>query len=374
MNLLFLNSIDTDVFGGIESWIGFVSKGLLKRGHKISIAGRPGSEFIRRTAVTAPGVETLELSISGDFNPFTISKVKQYVAAHEIDIVVVNFNKDVRIGGLAAKWNSLTRVVWRVGVNLTKDSLVHRFLTPRLVDGVITPSHSLKKQITQLGYITDGMVRVIHTGIDEGALEIPKEEARQRLRAKYDLPTDGMVAVTSGRFVDQKGHRDLIEAAPMIIRRFPSIRFLWLGDGPLEESLRGQIDKAGLTEHFVFAGLLDDFELELAGADIMLHPAVIEPFGIVLLEGMRAGLPIIACRVGGIAEVVAEGDTALLVEPAKPEDFAIATIAVLGDRSLCGSFGDSGRERWQLEFRYDVMLDRVEEYLTEIAGERAVRE
>ncbi|MCP4685977.1 MAG: glycosyltransferase, partial [bacterium] len=122
MNLLFLNSIETEVFGGIESWIGFVSRGLLARGHRISIAGRPGSEFIRRTVAAAPGVETLELRISGDFNPFTIGKVRRYVAERGIDVIVVNFNKDVRIGGLAAKWTGSARVVWRVGVNLTKDS------------------------------------------------------------------------------------------------------------------------------------------------------------------------------------------------------------------------------------------------------------
>lgn len=374
MNLLFLNSIETDVFGGVESWIGFVSKGLLKRGHTIAIAGRPGSEFLRRTAATAPGVATLDLAISGDFNPFTISKVKRYVDEHDIDIVVVNFNKDVRIGGLAARWNAHTRVVWRVGVDLTKDSVVHRFLTPKLVDGVITPSESLKKQITRIGYVTDGMVRVIHTGIEDTALKLSDEEARTELRSRYDLPPDCKVAVTSGRFVEQKGHRYLIEAAPMIVQRFPDIRFVLLGDGPREQALRDQIEQVGLREHFVFAGLLDGFELELAGADIMLHPAVIEPFGIVLLEGMRAGLPIVACRVDGIPEVVAEGHTALLVEPGRAEDFAISTIALLGDRTLAASFGKSGRERWREEFRYDVMLDRVEDYFAEIAGEKVSRE
>lgn len=373
MNLLFLNSIETDVFGGVESWIGFVSKGLIERGHRVGIAGRPGSEFIRRTAASAPGAEILELAISGDFNPFTIGKVKQYVDQRDIDIVIVNFNKDVRIGGLAARWNSFTRVVWRVGVNLTKDSLAHRFLTPRLVDGVITPSESLKRQITELGYITEEMVQVIHTGIRDTNLNVSKAEAVRQLREKYGLPADCPVAVTSGRFVDQKGHRYLVEAAPMIVQRFPQMRFLLLGDGPLESEVRSQIDRLNLKEHFVFAGLLDDFDLELAGSDIMLHPAVIEPFGIVLLEGMRAGLPVVACRVDGIPEVVAEAETALLVEPGDAESLAISTIALLGDRSMTTSFGEAGRERWRREFSYDVMLDKVEQYLEEISGEGVAR-
>ncbi len=370
MNVMFLNSIAADVYGGVEHWIGMVSRGLVARGHRITAVGRPDSEFLRRTKLAEPSCDTIEMDISSDINPVTIANIRKELSKRAIDVAVVNFNKDIRLGGLASKLGGSTKIVWRVGVNLTRDTFVHRYFTPKLIDGVITPSRSLKAQITKLGYIPESLVEVIPTGIADTMLTLSPEEARTELRNKYSLPQDAIVGVTSGRFVHQKGHKYLIEAARKIVTKFPITRFLLLGDGPLEDAIREQIAEAGLIEHFVFAGLLDDFELELAGANIMLHPAIIEPFGIVLAEGMRAGLPAVATRVDGIPEVVREGVTALLVEPEKPDEFATAAIHLLSNHDRMAEFSKAARERWQDEFSYDVMLDHVESYLQSVvAGE-----
>ena len=368
MNILFLDSIERDVFGGVENWIGFVTRGLMVRGHCVTVAGRAGSEFLRRTRLAEPGVTILELDISGDFNPVTITRIKKYIKAHQIEVVVANCNKALRLGGLAARWHGKTKVVWRAGIDLTRNNLVHRWLTPRLLDGIIVPSHALKDQITRFGHIVRDMVHVIPTGIDGSVALYSFEHARKELQLKYQLPEDCLIAVTSGRFISQKGHAYLVEAARQIVTEYTNIRFLLLGDGPLESSLRQQIAEAGLLQHFIFAGLLDSFELELSGADIMLHPSIEEPFGIALLEGMRAGLPIVASRVGGIPEVVEEGITALLVEPRQPDALASAAISLLGDHARLTAFGQAARERQQHEFSYDVMLDRVEDYLTRITS------
>ena len=118
MNLLFLDSIAADVYGGLESWIGMVSAGLVERGHKVLAVGRPGSEYLHRTSLASSQVVTAELAISGDFNPVTIAAVKKILDGHRIDVVICNFNKDVRLGGLAARWRGRTKVVWRLGNNL----------------------------------------------------------------------------------------------------------------------------------------------------------------------------------------------------------------------------------------------------------------
>lgn len=363
MNLMFLDSIATDVYGGLEHWIGMVSAGLVARGHRVVVVGRPGSEYLRRTALVSEDVNIEPLKISGDFNPVTIMSLKRLLTKYQIDAVVGNFNKDVRLGGLAARWNGRPRVIWRLGNNMTRDNIVHRFLTPRLLDGAITPSHELKRQIMQPGYLTDSLIQVIHTGIPEARNWHRGAKAHEALRSKHCLPSDCLVAVTSGRFVDVKGHRYLVAAASKIVERHPDVYFLWLGDGPLESDLRDQIRQIDLSERFVFAGLLDDFELELAGADLMLHPATVEPFGIVLLEGMRAGLPIVASRVGGIPEVVADNESGLLVPPGDTTALETATLQLLDDRDKMVAVGEAGRARWKNEFDYELMLKRVEGYI-----------
>ena len=368
MNLLFLNSIAPDVFGGIEAWTGLVATGLIERGHKVFVAGRAGSEFLRRTSLTCRRAKTIALRISGDFNPGTVMVIKRLLEQNDIHVIICNFNKDIRLGGLAARWQGSTRVVWGAGNNLTHNSAMHRYLTPRLLDGVITPSHDLKRQVVACGYLTADMITAIHIGIPGPKPALSREESRSQLRSKYALPQDCMIAVTSGRFVKPKGHACLIDAASTIVEQCPNLHFLLLGDGPLETEIRQTIAGDGLTEKFIFAGLLDDFELELAGADLMIHPSIIEPFGIVLLEAMRAGLPIAASRVGGIPEIILDGATGVLVEPNRPAELADAVVRLIGQDGAMSALGSAGYRRWQESFTVNRMVDSIEDYLNNIIG------
>ncbi|MFQ6007398.1 MAG: glycosyltransferase family 4 protein [Candidatus Zixiibacteriota bacterium] len=363
MNILFLDSIEKETYGGMEKWIRLTAEGLAKRGHNVTVAGRAHSEFLRRTVDTCKDIRILELSISGDFNPVTITKLRKFLSKENIDVMTVNFNKDLRLGGLAARLDGGARVIWSVGLDITKNSFVHRFLTPKLIDGVIVPSHSLKNQITKYGYINPETVEVIPLAKEERDFVPSKSSAAAQLKRKYNLPQNSMIVVTVGRFVEQKGHIYLIEAATEIVAAHPNVFFLLLGDGPLRKKLKARIAELSLDRHFMFAGMLDDVDGELAGADLMIHPSVEEPFGNALIEGMSAGLPIIASRVGGIPEVVIDGQTALLVEPRQPQQLAKATLQLLNSPSRREAFGLAGQERCRSEFDLKTMIDRIEKYL-----------
>lgn len=366
MNLLFLNSIDSQIYGGMEEWIRLVSSGLSERGFGVYVIGRKNSEFLRRVSASSDQVRTMGLNISGDFNPVTINRLRRFISEHEISAIIVNFNKDVRLGGLAARLNSPTRVIWSVGLDITKNNLAHRLLTPMLYDGVIVPSESLKKQICRHGYILEESVRVIPIGIPALKSPIDRESARHNVCDKYRIDAASLIAVTSGRFVQQKGHRYLIDAADKIVEAFPKIIFMLLGDGELRSELQAAIKRKGLTDHFVFTGMLDDLRLELAAADLMIHPSIEEPFGIALLEGMRASLPIVASEIGGIPEVVEAGKTALLVPPENETALAGAVIDLLSSESMRAAFGTAGCLRLGAMFELDRMIDSVAGYVTEV--------
>ncbi|MEW6412292.1 MAG: glycosyltransferase family 4 protein [Candidatus Zixiibacteriota bacterium] len=368
MNIAFLNSIAKDTYGGMEEWIRLVSAGLEALGHRVTLIGRPGSKYLRRISKGHPDTDIVELDISGDFNPFTISRLRKFLRDKKIEILLVNFNKDVRLGGIAARLNGDVKVVWSVGINIAENGFVHRILTPRLVDKIIVPSESLKREIASCKHIDVGSIEVIPIGIGDNSSVQPRDKARRRLRKTYGLPDDATVAVTVGRFVYQKGHEYLVDAAVEITRRFPDLYFLLLGDGPGEKKLRTHIEKLGLTDRFIFAGMVDDVDRELAGCDLMIHPSKEEPFGIALLEGMRMGLPIIASRVGGIPEVVSDEESALLFEPCSPWAIAEAASEVLADRDRMKRMGEAGRLRWREKFSYEKMIRRVSRCLTELSG------
>jgi len=368
MNILFLDSVDKTTFGGYQNWISLVSKGLCDRGHNVYAAGRPNSEYLRRVGEVNKKIDKFPLDISGDFNPFTILKIKRFLDQENIDLIVCDFNKDVRLGGIAAKLNGETRVLWRLGLDITKDNFIHRFLTPRLIDAVGVPSEGLKKQIIRFGYLDPNKIRVIPHGIPDKGQKHPDPEASTKLREKYGLEPDSIVAVTSGRLVTQKGHVYLVEAAAEIIKKHPKIRFLLLGDGPLEDSLRNKMEMLEVDQYFVFAGMLDDLDLEYAGSDIMIHPSIEEPFGFSILEGMRAGLPVVATRVGGIPEVVREGETAILINARVAYEISDAVNKLLDNPELMDKMGRAGMERWRNELNFEIMLDRWEKYMKEIVN------
>lgn len=364
MKVLFLDSIDRDTFGGYENWILTVAGYFVERGHDVSIVGRPRSEYLRRARLVDERIDVVPLAISGDFNPVTINRIKQLLDEKQIDIMTVNFNKDVRLGGLAARWQGRTRIVWRLGLDVTGDGWAHRFLTPRLVDGMIVPSEALKVQVTRRSYIQADMVRVIHNGSEEPGHICTDDNVGAELRARYKLAADRLIAVTVGRFVDQKGHVYLVEAAREIVKRFPSVLFLLLGDGPLEPMLRQKISELGLEDNFLFAGMLDNVELEMAGSDLMIHSAIEEPFSHAILEGMRCGLPIVASNVGGVPEALIDGESGLLVRSREQSELAAAVITMLASSEKRVAIGKAARERWQENFRLETMVDKVEAYMT----------
>ncbi len=366
MKILFLDSIEVGVYGGMEEWIRLVALGLAKRGHEVVVVGRPKSAFIERLTEFAGQLTLVVKNLSGDFNPLAIASLRRLIRRHGIDLVCVNFNRDVRLGGLAAKVGGDVSVVWSVGLDISVDNFVHRRLTPRLIDGVIVPSEALKKQITSKGYLSPESVRVIPIGIEGTGDEVNREEGRIRLAKEFGIGADDFVCATVGRFVEQKGHIHLVAAAREIIRVLPSVRFLWFGDGPLENHLQNQIASAGLTENFIFAGMRTDVTEFLPGSDLMIHPSIEEPFGIAVLEGMRAGLPIVASRVGGIPEVVKEDETAVLVSHADPKKLSEAVISLVGDPDRLSRLGAAGRDRWQQHFSLDGMIDTLEHYFTHI--------
>lgn len=373
MRLALLNSIEKETYGGMEEWLRIVGQGLARRNHQVTFIGREQSEFLRRCQTDDANVRFLPIKISGDFNPATISKIHSYLNDNNIDCLTVNFNKDIRLGGLAARLHGSCRVVWSVGLDITKDSFAHKFFTPKLIDKVIVPSQSLKNEITRLGYITPEIVDIIPIGIEDANLKESKEQYRSKLLRRYNLPNNAIISVTSGRFVNQKGHDVLVEAIPEIAARYPNFRFLFLGDGPNKKQLTEQIEKLKLSKYVVLTGMLDSVGELLAGADIMIHPSRFEPFGIAVLEGMRAGLPVVASRVGGIPEVVAENENALLVEPEKPGLLTKAVLSLLENTNNMTDYGTAGRKRFEQNFQYEQMLDRIEQTLTTVISSGKVQ-
>lgn len=364
LKILFLNSIDKKVWGGLEHWMEMCGLGLVGAGYDVCFAGRSDSLFQERMA-EHDQVDFIPLDISGDFSPRSILQLRRIIKQRRIDAVMCNFVKDVRLAGLARKLNGDFKIIWTPGVNLAKRSLSHRFLFSSWLDGVIVPSNYLRSKIVNSGYIPESKFRVIPIGIDEGYWHGDREAARGTITKKHNLPSDAFICLTSGRFVNQKGHKYLIESAVKLKEKCENIYFIFLGDGPLQPELDNQIEKSGLTKRFIFPGLLSDHRDYLFASDLYVHPAITEPYGIVLVEAMAANLPIVASSVGGIPDVVAEGENALLCPPKDTDALTDAVSLFYNESEMRLRYGQKSKERFDHKFHLSAMIDLIEQVIQE---------
>ena len=168
---------------------------------------------------------------------------------------------------------------------------------------------------------------------------------------QFDRPT--LLAVA--RLVRQKGLDILVQAMRPIKDSVPEARLLLAGDGPERPALERLARDLGLADSVSFLGHRDDVDHLMRRAWILVHPSRWEGFGLVLLEAMKQGLPVVAARVSAVPEIVVPGATGLLVPPEDPRALAEAAIRVLGDERFRRDAGMRGFERLVERFSAERM-------------------
>jgi phosphatidylinositol alpha-mannosyltransferase len=207
-----------------------------------------------------------------------------------------------------------------------------------------------------------GPYRIIPNGIDPTIFR-PDVEPAPGL-------TDGRPRILFvGRFEPRKGLKFLLMAMPEIVKQVPSVELVVVGTGLLGYSYKSYLSKE-VQEHVRWAGLIGGEERPryYAGCDVFCSPATgQESFGIVLLEAMATGKPVVASDIDGYRTVVTSGREGLLVPPCQPEAIGRAIVKLLVDRELARRMGAAGRER-ALEFGWPEIARQVESYYLELLG------
>lgn len=153
-----------------------------------------------------------------------------------------------------------------------------------------------------------------------------------------------------GRLERQKGFDVLVDAVARARATGADLVLDICGHGTQRTMLEAAIERKGVSEHVRLLGQRDDAQELMLRADALVHPARWEGFGLVLLEAMRAGLPVVATRVGAIPEVVADGESGLLVEADDAAALAVAMTRVATDDALLARLGRAGNERLRAVF------------------------
>ena len=220
------------------------------------------------------------------------------------------------------------------------------------VDCFIASSAVIAERLVHDG-IPRRRVRLVNEGVD--VERIDRTDAAN-VHAEFYLPTHAPVVGNVAALVPHKGHQHLIDAAALVVRDVPDVRFVIVGDGETREALEHQIHHLHLERHVFLAGYrINPTEL-IRGFDLFAMSSVSEGMCTPLVEAMASGKASVATSVGGIPEVVVDGVTGFLVPPRDPRAFANRVIQLLKDDALRTAMGRAALERARERFTVEQMV------------------
>jgi len=226
-------------------------------------------------------------------------------------------------------------------------------------DAVIALTQDMRGKIRQT-YHRDASV--IPNGIDLRRFE--QLSCRSKVKS---APNGVKTLLFVGRLHRIKGVAYLIEAMTTIIKRNPKARLLLVGDGEERQNLENLVTKLGLTKYVTFIGKVPNEKVPqyIAASDVFVLPSLSEGFGIVLLEAMACGLPIVATNVGGIPEIVQDGENGFLVEPENPEGIAQKVLTLLENDDLRRRISQNNLEKAK-NYSWEAAVDKLEKVYLEV--------
>jgi glycosyltransferase involved in cell wall biosynthesis len=201
----------------------------------------------------------------------------------------------------------------------------------------------------------------IYSGMDVEPF-LRADEHRAAMRSHLGYRPEHVVIGKIARLFHLKGHADVIRAAANVIQANDNVRFLFIGDGVLREELQSQIQAAGLTGFFHFAGLVPPADIpQWVGAmDVLVHASLREGLARALPQALIAGKPVVSYDIDGAREVAIYDQTGFLVPP-KWDKLIEPLVQLASGAELRARLGQTGRERFAEQFRHESMTRRIRE-------------
>jgi glycosyltransferase involved in cell wall biosynthesis len=356
-------------YGGGERWMLDAAHGLSERGYEAIVVSRPGSAL----SYKAPplGVRWESVEMRGDADPLAILRLARLFRRVKPTVVCPNLDREIRLCAAAIRLAGVlpgggrTRLIPRRGSEFPlKNKLHYRHVYQHEVDHVIVNSRATKRtMVSKTPWFPVEKIKVIYNGIDPSvfnALLERRDELRHKLREEIGVSDGTAVVVLVGELSERKGQHHIVKAAPSILERFPDAHFLFVGDGEAREGIERAIERGDRKPYFTLAGFRDDVEEILVGSDVLVLPSSVEGFGYALVEGMAAGLPIVASNTSSIPEIVEEGVTGYLHSVGDAEVLAGHVCALLGTPERARRMGHRGRAAVANRFHIGRMLDELE--------------
>ena len=337
--------------------------------------GNPMADELRALGVP---VDCLHIKRLRDLD--AIPRLARYLQGIGADLVHTQLEAANILGNISAKLLRLPSVCTihvMPSLDVKTKTRLHQkvewFILRHFCDRVISVSEEARRYHIKISDSPEDQVTTIYNGIDlspfltmEGA-----RAARERaaVRAELGIPLDALVLITVAVLRPQKGIQYMIRALPDVLASNPGVYYLVVGGGSHGMPLLEEVRAAGVSERVIFAGMRTDVPRLLAASDVFVLPTLTEALPTVLAEAMAAKLPIVASRVGGVPEMITDGQNGLLVEPEDMNGLTNACNRLLESPETRAAFGARAWNIVNQKFSIERQVSQLKElYLEQLHG------
>ncbi len=352
---------------------------LRTRGINITFACRPGS-FVEGLC-RAQGVPIIPWRVRNSGDLGASQRLMRLLRIHQFDIIHVHSRRDYIPVALTIAWAQRSAAQDHTPRLILHTHLVRALGAPprasgwllqRVADTVITVSEAVRQHVLTVHHLPPNFVQTIWNGVNLDAYVLPEsaqwQQQRQAWRTEWGIPDHALVIGMVGR-LNAKGQDWLVSILPQLAERFPDVWCVLVGPDGLpgdSAALMAQARALGVDNQLLLTGMSDDVPAVLTAFDTLVHLPIDEALGGALIEGMAAGLPVVATAIGGCLEIVDEGKNGFLVSPADSAALITVLSCLLESPSLRADMGAEGRRIAEERFSQQHQLDQLQELYTHL--------
>lgn len=306
-----------------------------------------------------------EINISADI--FTFLSLYRLFRKERFDIVHTHTAKAGVVGRVAARLAGTRFIIhsphghnfYGYFTSLVSKMVVilERFLA-HFTDRIIALTELVKRDFATYKVARPEKIAVIRSGLeldDYKKVDVDVRSKRDELKIGQDAILVGMI----GRLEHVKGPEYFIEAAKLVIERFPKVNFLIVGEGALRNKLESRSKDLGISDKLIFTGWREDIPEILATLDILVLPSLNEAVGRILLEAGAFGIPVVATNIGGVPEIVRDNESGILIPPKDADRLAETIILLSEDKEKRQKMGKAAKNWVDDKFSAETMVDKI---------------
>jgi glycosyltransferase involved in cell wall biosynthesis len=331
-----------------------------RHGHAVKIIAQPNS-FLAKQAQEM-GLSTITFRMNWLLSGLLLFSFIRIIKKYGIQVLVTHGSIDSWTTFVAGRLSSLKPIMIRARHKSTPISQTwrHQWLYKYLPHGVMTTSERVRKDMITRQMLDPDRTFSVPTGVDLGVFDVTNTE--NDLRKEFEIGKESIVLGTVAFLRDYKGIHLCLDAVALLKYKFPSLRFLVVGDGPEALRLKEKAKVLGIQSHVIFLGFRSDVNRVIASLDIFVLPSTAgEGVPQVITQAMAMGVPVVAAATGGIPEVVQHDVTGLLVQANDVNMLANNLLKLIDDDVLRTRLGRKGRELIVRSYSIESMIDKIED-------------